>query len=38
MVSPVGKKRWIEEAKRPTTRDRRIAATLERVRDGKPPR
>ena len=29
---------WIEEAKRPATRARRIAATVERVRAGKPQR
>ncbi len=29
---------WIEEAKRPETRTRRIAATLERVREGLPQR
>jgi hypothetical protein len=29
---------WIEEAKRPETRDRRIAATVERVRSGTPRR
>jgi len=29
---------WVEEAKRPETRQRRIAATLERVRAGKPQR
>jgi hypothetical protein len=29
---------WIEEAKRPETRSRRIAATVERVRAGKPQR
>ena len=28
---------WVEEAKRPETRERRIAATVERVRVGKPP-
>jgi uncharacterized protein YdeI (YjbR/CyaY-like superfamily) len=29
---------WIEEARRPETRDRRIAATVERVRSGTPRR
>jgi hypothetical protein len=29
---------WIEEAKRPETRARRVAATVERVREGKPKR
>ena len=29
---------WIEEAKRPHTRARRIASTVARVRDGKPQR
>jgi Bacteriocin-protection, YdeI or OmpD-Associated/Domain of unknown function (DUF1905) len=29
---------WIEEAKRPETRRRRIAATVERAREGKPQR
>jgi Bacteriocin-protection, YdeI or OmpD-Associated/Domain of unknown function (DUF1905) len=29
---------WVEEAKRPETRQRRIAATVERVRAGKPQR
>lgn len=29
---------WIEEAKRPETRARRIAATVERVREGRPHR
>ena len=29
---------WIEEAKRPETRARRIAAAVERVRSGKPQR
>ncbi len=29
---------WVEEAKRADTRARRIAATVERVRDGKPQR
>jgi hypothetical protein len=29
---------WVEEAKRPETRTRRIAATVARVRDGKPHR
>jgi Bacteriocin-protection, YdeI or OmpD-Associated/Domain of unknown function (DUF1905) len=29
---------WVEEAKRPDTRTRRIAATVERVRAGKPQR
>lgn len=29
---------WIEDAKRPETRARRIAATVERVRSGKPQR
>ena len=30
--------RWIEEAKRPETRERRVAQALERLREGKPPR
>ena len=29
---------WVEEAKRPETRSRRIAATVERVREGRPQR
>jgi hypothetical protein len=29
---------WVEEAKRPETRTRRIAATVERVREGLPAR
>jgi hypothetical protein len=29
---------WVEEAKRPETRARRVAATVERVREGKPHR
>jgi uncharacterized protein YdeI (YjbR/CyaY-like superfamily) len=29
---------WVEEAKRPETRARRIAGTLERVRKGEPAR
>jgi hypothetical protein len=29
---------WVEEAKRPETRARRIASTVARVRDGKPQR
>jgi uncharacterized protein YdeI (YjbR/CyaY-like superfamily) len=29
---------WIEEAKRPETRRRRIASTVERVREGRPLR
>jgi hypothetical protein len=29
---------WVEEAKRPDTRARRIAATVERVREGRPQR
>ena len=29
---------WVEEAKRPETRARRIAATVERVREGRAPR
>jgi hypothetical protein len=29
---------WVEEAKRPETRRRRIASTVARVRDGKPQR
>lgn len=29
---------WVEEAKRPETRARRIAATVERVRSGRPQR
>ena len=29
---------WVEEAKRPDTRARRIAGTLERVREGRAPR
>ena len=29
---------WVKEAKRPDTRQRRIAATVERVRAGKPQR
>jgi len=29
---------WIEEAKRPETRARRVAATVERAREGKPQR
>jgi hypothetical protein len=29
---------WVKEAKRPDTRQRRIAATIERVRAGKPQR
>jgi Bacteriocin-protection, YdeI or OmpD-Associated/Domain of unknown function (DUF1905) len=29
---------WVEKAKRPETRQRRIAATVERVRSGEPPR
>jgi hypothetical protein len=29
---------WIEEAKRPETRGRRVAQTVERVRDGRPRR
>jgi uncharacterized protein YdeI (YjbR/CyaY-like superfamily) len=29
---------WVEEAKRPETRDRRIAATVQRARSGEPPR
>lgn len=28
---------WVEEAKRPDTRARRIAATIDRVRKGRPP-
>jgi Bacteriocin-protection, YdeI or OmpD-Associated/Domain of unknown function (DUF1905) len=28
---------WVEEAKRPETRARRIAATVDRVREGRPP-
>lgn len=30
--------RWIAEAKRPETRDRRVTQALERLRLGKPPR
>jgi hypothetical protein len=30
--------RWVEEAKREETRERRIAQALERLRAGKPPR
>ena len=29
---------WVEETRRPETRSRRIAATVARVRDGKPHR
>jgi hypothetical protein len=29
---------WVEEAKRPETRSRRIAGTVERVREGRAPR
>jgi hypothetical protein len=29
---------WVEEAKRPETRARRIASTVERVREGRPQR
>ena len=29
--------RWVAEAKRPETRERRLAETLERLRAGKPP-
>jgi uncharacterized protein YdeI (YjbR/CyaY-like superfamily) len=29
---------WVEEAKRPETRQRRIGATVERVREGTPRR
>jgi uncharacterized protein YdeI (YjbR/CyaY-like superfamily) len=29
--------RWVAEAKRPETRERRIAETLARLRAGKPP-
>lgn len=29
---------WIEEAKRAQTRARRVAGTVERLRDGRPPR
>ena len=29
---------WVEEAKRPETRARRIAATVERLRQGRPQR
>jgi hypothetical protein len=29
---------WVEEAKRPETRSRRIGATLERIRQGEPQR
>jgi uncharacterized protein YdeI (YjbR/CyaY-like superfamily) len=29
---------WVEEAKRPETRQRRIAGTVERVREGTPRR
>jgi hypothetical protein len=29
---------WVEEAKRPETRSRRIASTVDRVREGKPRR
>ena len=29
--------RWVAEAKRPETRERRVAETLERLRAGKPP-
>lgn len=29
---------WVEDAKRPETRSRRVAATVTRVRDGKPHR
>ena len=29
---------WVEEAKRPETRARRIAGTVERVREGRAPR
>jgi hypothetical protein len=29
---------WVEEAKRPETRARRIAATVERIREGRPQR
>ena len=28
---------WVEEAKRPETRARRVAATVDRVRTGRPP-
>jgi hypothetical protein len=28
---------WVEEAKRPETRARRIAATIDRVKTGRPP-
>ena len=30
--------RWIEEAKREETREKRVAQALERLREGKPPR
>jgi bifunctional DNA-binding transcriptional regulator/antitoxin component of YhaV-PrlF toxin-antitoxin module len=30
--------RWIADAKKPETRDRRLAQALERLREGKPPR
>ena len=30
--------RWIEEAKRPETRDRRAAQALQMLREGRPPR
>jgi uncharacterized protein YdeI (YjbR/CyaY-like superfamily) len=30
--------RWIEEAKRPETRERRVAQTVQRLREGMPPR
>jgi uncharacterized protein YdeI (YjbR/CyaY-like superfamily) len=29
---------WVEEAKRPETRARRVAGTVERVREGRAPR
>jgi len=34
----VGKTATIDEAKRPETRARSVAATVERVREGKPQR
>ena len=30
--------RWIEEAKRDETREKRVAQALERLREGRPPR
>lgn len=30
--------RWIEEAKRPETRERRVAQAVQRLREGRPPR